>query len=87
MRLMLRAFGQKVKVDVDKTVNFTNFKTYGWGGGPISRNPFITKIITEAVEGKLRARGLTKSDDNPDIKVTIMAATDRDLQAVGPTWK
>jgi len=23
------AFGQKVQVDVDKTVNFTNFKTYG----------------------------------------------------------
>jgi len=32
------AFGQKVKVDVDKTVNFTNFKTYGW---EVDQSPVI----------------------------------------------
>jgi len=79
-------FGQKVQVDVDKTVNFTNFKTYGWAAGPVARNPFVSKLIVAAIESELTAIGLTKSDDNPDLKVTIMAATDKDLQGIGPTW-
>ena len=78
-------FSQKVKVDVDKTVNFSNFKTFGWSGGQVARNPYVSKMIVSAVESELTARGLTRSD-NPDLKVAIMAATDMDLQGVGPTW-
>jgi hypothetical protein len=79
-------FGQKIQVDVDKTVNFANFKTYGWADGTVARNPYVSKLIVEAVESELKARGLTRNDDNPDFRVTIMAATDVDLQGVGPTW-
>ena len=79
-------FGQNVQVDVDKTVNFANFKTYGWAEGAVARNPYVSKIIVQAVESELNARGLTRNDDAPDFKVTVMAATNVDLQGVGPTW-
>jgi len=79
-------FGQKVKVDVDKTVNFSTFKTFGWAKGPIARNPIISQMIITAVESELTKRGLTKSEDNPDIKVAVLAAAGADIQAVGPTW-
>lgn len=79
-------FGQKIQVDVDKTVNFANFKTYGWAEGAAARNPYVSKIIVEAVESELNARGLTRNDNAPDFKVTVMAATDVDLQGIGPTW-
>ena len=79
-------FGQKVTVDVDATVNFSNFNTFGWVGGQVSRNPLIGQIIVSAVESELTARGLTRKDDNPDIKVAVAAAAGMDIQAVGPTW-
>ena len=80
------ALGQKVQVDVDKTINFSSFKTYGWAEGTVARNPYVSKMIVQAVESELNARGLTKTDEAPDFKVTVMAATDVDLQGVGPTW-
>ena len=79
-------FAQKVKVDVDKTVNFSTFKTFGWAKGIVARNPIISQMIVAAVESELTARGLTKNEDNPDIKVAVLAAAGADIQAVGPTW-
>lgn len=79
------AFGQNVKVDVDTTVNFSTFKTFGWAPGMVAKNPLISQQIITAVESELTARGLTKSD-NPDIKVAVVAAAGMDIQAVGATW-
>jgi hypothetical protein len=78
--------GQKVTVDVDSTVNFSTFKTFGWDKGKVANNPIIGQLIVAAVESELTARGLTKSIDNPDIKIAVLAAAGMDLQAVGPTW-
>lgn len=77
---------QKVKVDVDSTANFSGFKTFGWDKGMVARNPIIGQLIVTAVENELTARGLTKSADNPDLKVAVVAAAGMDIQAVGPTW-
>ena len=79
-------FGQKVEVDVDKSVNFSTFKTFGWAPGLVARNPLISQMIIAAVESEFTARGLTKSDGNPDIKIAVLAAAGMDIQAVGPTW-
>jgi hypothetical protein len=78
-------FAQKVEVNVDKSFNFASLKTYAWDTGHVARNPFVGQMIIAAVESELAARGLTKSD-TPDLKVSVMAATGADLQAVGPTW-
>ena len=79
-------FGQQVKVDVDTTANFSTFKTFGWAEGPVARNPIVSQLIVAAVESELTARGLTRSADNPDLKVAVVAAAGIDIQAVGPTW-
>src|SRR6185436_2151529 len=79
-------FGQKVKVDVDNTTNFSSFKTFGWDKGMVARNPIISQLIVTAVESELTARGLTRSADNPDSKVAVVAAAGVDIQTVGPTW-
>lgn len=79
-------FGQNVKVDVDATVNFSTFKTFGWAEGVVARNPIISQLIVTAVESELTARGLTRSADNPDVKVAVVAAAGVDIQTVGPTW-
>jgi uncharacterized protein DUF4136 len=79
-------FGQKVTVDVDATANFSTFKTFGWAEGMVARNPIVSQMIIAAVESELTARGLTKSADNPDIKVAVGAAVGMDIQTVGPSW-
>jgi hypothetical protein len=52
----------------------------------VARNSIISQLIVNAVESELTARGLTRSADNPDIKVAVVAAAGVDIQAVGPTW-
>lgn len=79
-------FGQKVTVDVDAAANFSTYKTFGWSAGAVARNPLIGQLIINAVESELTARGLTRNDANPDIKVAVVAAAGMDIQAVGPTW-
>jgi hypothetical protein len=79
-------FAQKVKVDVDAATNFSSFKTFGWDKGAVARNAIIGQLIITAVENELTARGLTKTADNPDLKVAVVAAAGMDIQAVGPTW-
>ena len=79
-------FAQDVKVDVDTTVNFSTFKTFGWAEGQVARNPLISQMIIAAVESELTARGLTRSAVNPDLKVAVVAAAGIDIQAIGPTW-
>ena len=81
------AAAQEVKVDVDATANFASYKTFGWDkSGTVARNPLIAALIVTAVESELTKRGLTKVDDNPDVKVAVTAAAGIDIQAVGPTW-
>lgn len=79
-------FGQKVKVDVDTTANFSTYRTFGWAEGQVARNPIISQMIIAAVESELTARGLTRSADNPDIKIAVAAAVGMDIQTVGPSW-
>jgi hypothetical protein len=80
------AFGQKVKVDVDATVNFSNFKTFAWAEGMVAKNPIVSQTIVTAVESELTARGLTKTTGKPDLSVAVVAAVGMDIQAVGHTW-
>jgi len=80
------AAAQKVTVDVDRTVDFHSFKTYGWSGGQVAKNPAVAQLITSAIERELMAKGLRHEATNPDLSIAVMAATGIDLQGVGPTW-
>jgi len=82
----IAAPAQKVRVDHDSSINFSSFKTFGWSDGQVSRNATVAQIITSGIERELVAKGLTRNDSNPDIKIAVMAAVGMDLQGVGPSW-
>jgi hypothetical protein len=77
---------QKIKVDVDETVDFKTYKTFGWADGQIARNPAVSQVIVTAIENELKARGLVKSESEPDLEIAAVAAALQDVQGIGPTW-
>jgi hypothetical protein len=80
------AMGQKVDVKLDKTVDFSKYKTYTWADGMPAKNPIVNQLIIESIERQLAARGLTKAAAGGDIQVLYVAAVDLDLQMTGLTW-
>lgn len=80
------AYGQKVKVDFDRSIDFSKYKTFAWADGSPARNPFISDMITSALETELASRGLVKNADAPDLKIAVIAAIGMDVQGIGPSW-
>ena len=72
------ALAQKTSYDYDKTANFTGFKTYGLKDGTNVGQPLIDNRIVAAIEAELAAKGLTKSDSNPDVFVVYHVAFDKE---------
>lgn len=77
---------QKMVIDVDKSFDFSKFKTFGWSSGQIAPKPTTSQMLVSAVERELISRGLVKNETDPDIRIAVMAAADMDLQGVGPSW-
>ena len=72
--------GIKLKVDADKTIDFTTFKTWAWSEGigdvMLARTPKddpeelrrrAQPIIVDTVAAQLPQRGLQMAKDNPDL--------------------
>jgi hypothetical protein len=60
------AFGQDVRYNFDKDTNFSKFTTYKWviiKDAPTA-NDLVAKQVKDAVDAELRAKGLTKVDDD-----------------------
>jgi hypothetical protein len=60
------AFGQDVRYNFDKDINFSKFKTYKWvilKDAPAA-NDLVTKQLKDAVDAELATKGLTKIDDD-----------------------
>ncbi|HEX5703584.1 MAG TPA: DUF4136 domain-containing protein [Pyrinomonadaceae bacterium] len=76
-------WGQSVKVQLDKAVDFSQYKTYFWVKGMPARNPLIDQMIIDAVDQQMAARGLTKVEAGGDLQVMYAAAVDLDLQLSG----
>jgi hypothetical protein len=62
------AFAQKPKeafkvslIQQDKGADVTKFKTYAWTPGHPALLPEVDKLIVEAIDAQLAARGLTKA--------------------------
>lgn len=70
---------QKTSAGYDKKANFSNYKTFNFDTKG-ARNPFVNKMIIEAVERELVARGLKKVEADPDLRVVYMAAVGFNLQ-------
>jgi len=70
---------QKVSARYDKSVDFSKFKTFAFDKSG-ARNPFVDKLIVDAVIRELTSRGLTKVDTDPDLRVVYLAAAGPNLQ-------
>jgi hypothetical protein len=71
------AMAQKTSYDYDKTANFAGFKTYALKDGTKVGQQLIDDRIVAAIEAELAAKGLTRSDANPDVFVVYHVAFDK----------
>ena len=71
---------QKVTVKYDKAAPFAGYKTYLFSSEKGARNPLVSQMIVDAVERELNARGLTKVQENPDLRISFLAATGMNIQ-------
>ena len=71
------AMAQKTSYDYDKTANFASFKTYGLKDGTKVGKSLIDDRIVAAIATELAAKGLTKSESNPDVYVVYHVAFDK----------
>lgn len=65
---------QKTSAAFDENVDFSNYKTFAFDKDG-ARNPYVNALIVQAIERELTARGLTKVNTDPDMKVAFLAAT------------
>jgi len=64
-------WGQKVNTGYDKTVDFSQFKTYAW----IERHtpptdPVLAALIVADIDSELGKKGLRRVESNPDLLVS-----------------
>lgn len=81
LALASAAHAQKVKVEYDKSLDFSKFKTYAIDTMSESAKPMLRLAIQGAVEDDLNKCGLTKVAASPDLSVQMYGATDHDYTA------
>jgi Domain of unknown function (DUF4136) len=69
---------QKVSYDFNKAANFAAFKTYVQKDGTKVGQPLIDDRLVAAIDTELAAKGLTKSESNPDLVVVYHVAFDQE---------
>lgn len=70
LALASKGYAQKVKVEYDRNVDFTSFKTYAWMRGTPAPDPRMDQFVRETIEGWMAAKGLQKQDQGqPDLNV------------------
>jgi uncharacterized protein DUF4136 len=73
------AQAQKIKVEYDKSLDFTKFKTFALDSNQASAKPMLRLAILAAVQDDLTKRGLEQVADNPDLYVQVYGASDSDV--------
>ena len=71
----LTAFAQDVKVDFDKSTDFSSLKTFSTKLGTSWNNQIGEKRVMDEVEATLAEKGWKKVDANPDAIVVVHGAT------------
>ena len=74
------AHAQKTSAGYDRSVNFSDYKTFTFSSTNGARNPYVNEMIIAAVIRELTSRGLTKVDANADVRVNYLAASGFNLQ-------
>jgi Domain of unknown function (DUF4136) len=73
------AQAQKIKVEYDKSVDFSKYKIYAIDPIDNASRPMLHLAIQGAIEHDLNRLGLTKVAGNPDLYVQMYGAIDSDF--------
>jgi hypothetical protein len=79
------ASAQEVKLDYDRELDFSKYKTFGWSlAQEPAKNPANHIRITRAVEQNLTAHGVTMATDgNPDLYLMYYAKVGESVKVTG----
>ncbi|HEY4933758.1 MAG TPA: DUF4136 domain-containing protein [Terriglobales bacterium] len=75
------AQAQKIKVEYDKRLDFSKFKTFALDSNQATAKPMLRLAILAAVQDDLIKRGLKQVNDNPDLYIQVYGAIDSDVIA------
>lgn len=80
--LSVAGFTQKVRYNYLQGTDFSKYKTYKWVEikGAQYPNEILDGQIKRSIDAQLAARGLTKSEDNPDLYIAYQVAVDQEKQ-------
>jgi hypothetical protein len=70
----------QTNADWDKTANFSNYKTWGWKEDGSIKNDILNRRIQGLISAELGKKGLTRSDDNPDLWVAVHGRMSKETQ-------
>ena len=88
--LILQVEAQKIKIQYEKSTNFSKFKTYAWVPGTPVFDPHLDTYIQDRFAAELRRSGMIEAPVNTaDVLVTYHAALSTDLSvgtALDPTF-
>jgi hypothetical protein len=79
--LSCAAQAQKIKVEYDKSLDFSKFKTFALDTNQATAKPMLRLAILAAVQDDLTKRGLQQVSDNPDLYIQVYGAIDSDVTA------
>jgi hypothetical protein len=83
MTFLLLAASTTTSVEYDHQVDFARFKTWSWhAGGTAALNPATDKVIHDAIEKGLAARGLTRVASDATLFVVYHASRTTQIDLV-----
>jgi hypothetical protein len=76
------ASAQEIRFNYVQGTDFSKYKTYKWVRVPNAQYPnqILDDQIMRAIDGQLALKGLSKTEDNPDLYVTYQAALNQEKQ-------
>ncbi len=77
--LSLGVQAQKIKVEYNKNLDFSKFKTNAWGQHDAVSRPMLALAILGAIEQELTKRGLRKVEADPDAFIQVYGSVDSDM--------
>jgi hypothetical protein len=70
------ASAQQTSYDYDRAADFSRFRTFAWKEGTPAGEPSLDRRIVAAIEAQLAAKGLTRTNENPDLYVVYHLGAD-----------
>lgn len=76
------ASAQEIKYNYVQGTDFSKYKTYKWVKVPNGQYPnsILDSQIMQAIDSQLATKGLTKTEDNPDLYVIYQVAVNQEKQ-------